>query len=372
MSPRLRLSLVALSIVAALAACDRARKPKPRTPAEVRAELRRLLPSTVRDRDGWAADVQAAFASLQIEPSTSNLCAALAVTEQESTYTADPEVPGLGRIALQEIERRASRLHIPPLAVRAALSIDSPDGQPWSERIRRTRTERELSAVFEAMIAEVPMGGRLLARANPVRTGGPMQVSIAFAERHAHDRTYPYPVKTSIRNEVFTRRGGMYFGIAHLLGYEASYKRPIYRFADFNAGWYASRNAAFQRAVTLASGVPLDLDGDLIRHEEDENGSDVSRTEAAVRTLAPQLEMSEAQIRRALSRAGRHDFEETELYERVFALAEQSTGRSISRAALPQIRLSSPKITRRLTTEWFATRVDARYRRCMQRGGGKR
>jgi hypothetical protein len=39
----------------------------------------------------------------------------------------------------------------------------------------------------------------------------------------------------------------------------------------------------------------------------------------------------------------------------------------VPRARLPKIRLESPKITRRLTTEWFATRVDQRYQRCMGR-----
>ncbi len=343
-------------------------KPKPPSPAEVRAQITRLLPATLPDRKAWATDIYAAFASLEIEPTTQNLCSALAVTQQESTFTPDPVVPGLAKIARGEIERRAERLHIPQLLVRAALQLESPNGRTWDERLSAVRTEKELNQIFEELIDGVPMGRRLFSGANPVRTGGPMQVSIAFAEAHASDRPYPYPVEGSIRQEVFTRRGGMYFGIAHLLGYPTSYEKPLYRFADFNAGWYASRNAAFQNAVSIASGIPLTLDGDLIRHRADDDGSDTGQTEIAVRSIArAHWDMSDSQVRRALAKANRLDFEDTDLYKHVFELADETAGRKLPRAAMPRITLESPKITRKLTTEWFATRVDRRYKQCMAR-----
>ena len=47
------------------------------------------------------------------------------------------------------------------------------------------------------------------------------------------------------------------------------------------------------------------------------------------------------------------------------ALAEAAGKRPLPRAVLPQIRLHSPKITRPLTTEWFARRVDERFQRCV-------
>ncbi|MEX3777351.1 DUF1615 domain-containing protein [Pseudomonas sp. MYb118] len=335
----------------------------PRPPAEVRAEIVRLLPAKTVDRQGWATDIYAAFAAQGIEPSTQNLCAVLAVTEQESTFQVDPTVPGLGKIARDEIDRRAAKAHVPGLLVSAALEVRSSNGKSYADRLKAARSEKELSAIFDDFIGMVPMGRTLFGSFNPVHTGGPMQVSIDFAEQQS--RNYPYPVDGTIRREVFSRRGGMYFGIAHLLGYPVSYTDPLYRFADFNAGWYASRNAAFQNAVSRASGIPLALDGDLVRYGSIMPGS----TELAVRALGKRLGMRNPVIRDQLDKGKTLEFEDTELYRRVFELAEQADGRKLPRAVLPGIVLQSPKITRKLTTAWFAKRVDERYQRCMKQTG---
>ena len=361
-------SLLALLACAALAGCaveqQVINKPLPR-PDEVRARIVAAMPASVPDRSGWAVDIYAAFATLRISPSTDHLCAALAIIEQESTYQVDPPVPRLGVIAREEIDHRADKAGVPALLVSAALQLRSPDGRSYSERIDKARTERDLSRLFVDFIDEVPLGRRLFASYNPVRTGGPMQVSISYAEAHAKAKPYPYAMNGSVRDEVFSRRGGLYFGIAHLLDYPANYEQLIYRFADFNAGHHASRNAAFQNAVSKASGIPLELDGDLVRP-----GSDASKpgsTELAVRTLGPRLGMGDAAIRRALEQGEQADFSQSRLYERVFTLAEEIDRRPLPRAVLPRITLNSPKITRKLTTEWFARRVDERYQRCRAR-----
>lgn len=361
---RLIMCLAAL-LVLVLAGCgtQRPQEPPARKPAEVKAEIVRLLPAKTVDRQGWATDIYAAFAAQNIYPSTQNLCSVLAVTEQESTFQVDPPVPGLGKIARDEIDRRAASAHIPSLLVSGALQVRSSNGKSYSERLNAARSEQELSAIFDDFIGMVPMGRTLFGGFNPVHTAGPMQVSIDFAEQHAKE--YPYPMNSTIRHEVFTRRGGMYFGIAHLLGYPVSYKQPLYRFADFNAGWYASRNAAFQNAVSRASGIPLDLDGDLVRYDAIMPGT----TELAVRTLGKQLGMRNTTIRNQLEEGKNLGFEDTQLYARVFELAEKAQGRPLPRAVLPGIELQSPKITRKLTTAWFAKRVDERYQRCMERAG---
>ena len=321
------------------------------------------MPATVADRERWAADIETAFAAQRIAPNSENICAVLAVTEQESGYVANPAVANLPKIARGEIDRRAAAMHVPTFLVDAALALRSPDGRTYAERLRVVRTERDLSDIYQDMIGSVPLGKRLFADYNPVQTGGPMQVGIPFAESKAGG--YPYPVDGSIRDEVFTRRGGLYFGIAHLLGYDTPYTRKVHRFADYNAGWYASRNAAFQSAVGIATGATLALDGDLL-----DPGAPLTRpgqTERAVRTLAAELRMDDRAIRDALERGNRLDFGDTELYARVYALAEARAGKPLPRAIMPGIRLESPKITRELTTAWFATRVDERYRNCLQR-----
>lgn len=363
----IRLAVAALTAVV-LAGCatpGRMTPPSGMGPTEAREALRRVLPARLADREGWAADIHAALSALELPSTPEHLCAVVAVAEQESGLQVDPPVPGLGAIARKEIERRADDAGVPRAAVRAALSMTSPDGRTYAERIDKARTERQLSEIFEDFIGMVPMGRTFLASRNPVRTGGPMQVSIAFAEAHAKAHRYPYPMGDSVRREVFTRHGGLYFGAAHLLGYAAPmYDRLLYRFADFNAGRWASRNAAFQNALSVASGLPVALDGDLIAPGGPQR---IGETERVARTLAGRLGLSDAAIRRDLEKGEGPGLESTLLYQRVFAYAEQLDRRTLPRAVVPRIDLHSPKFTRKLTTEWFARRVDERHQRCLAR-----
>lgn len=49
--------------------------------------LELLPPSVTRDRDGWAADIFAAFAALRLAPTAENFCAAIAVIEQDQALS---------------------------------------------------------------------------------------------------------------------------------------------------------------------------------------------------------------------------------------------------------------------------------------------
>lgn len=333
----------------------------------LRARIGRLLPRKVKDRSGWADDLYTAFVHLQVPHAAPTYCAAIAIIEQESSFQADPVVPGLPAIVRREIEQRAARYGIPDLVFTTALLKSSPDGRNYQQRIDSLRSEKELNALFEDMIGELPFGQQLFADYNPVRTGGPMQVSIEFAERHARERNYPYPIEKKIRNEVFTRRGGIYFGSAILLDYSVPYTHIVYRFADFNAGRYSSRNAAFQAALARISDKTLVLDGDLLRYENGHTSATNSSVEEALLLVAPRLGLTRSQIRRDLLLEKSPTFGRSPLYNKVFALADEIAGGPVSRQLIPRIDLKSPKITRKLTTEWFARRVENRYRACLGR-----
>ncbi|MCB5195578.1 DUF1615 domain-containing protein [Deefgea salmonis] len=338
---------------------------KPLNVQEARALLNQLLPAKMPERAGWSADILDAFTALKLPYTAAYFCAAAATIEQESSWQGDPTVPGLPKIVWSAIGERAAKYHIPLIAVQTALLKKSPTGKSYKERIDTLRTEREMNALFEDLADEAENLNLPLNMKNPIRTGGPMQVSVEFAQGHVKAWPYPYAMKGSVRNEVFTRRGGTYFGLAILLQYPAPYTDMVYRFADYNAGRYASRNTAFQQLVSKLTGQALEQDGDLLRYS---NGTPTgtSSTQAALYRLAKQLGMSNEAILRDLKLEKLSGFGQTELYKKTYALAEKN-GQAYPRAALPQIDLKSPKITRKLTTEWFAKRVLWRYETCMAR-----
>jgi hypothetical protein len=339
-----------------------------RTPAAGGDVFLQHLPGGIADRAGWARDYRTAFKALGIKPGAENVCAALAVTEQESSFNADPPVAGLPGIVRGELRQRAERYHVPAWMLDASLALTSPDGRTYGQRIDALKTENDLNRLYADLISQVPLGKTLLADYNPVRTGGPMQVSLKFAERQVREKPYPYRYTGSLRDELFSRRGGLYFGVAYLLDYPASYDRMLYRFADFNAGRYASRNAAFQKAVSLLGGQPLDGDGDLLRYAGGDVADEPSQTLLASRQLASRLQLTEAEIEADLRQEKSASFERTQLFTRVFALVKDQTGKVLPPNVLPEIQLKSPKIHNGLTTARFAQRVNQRYQKCLGRG----
>ena len=334
---------------------------------EIQRKVLRLLPPEVKQPQAWAEDLQSVYKALGLPHAASTYCATIAVVQQESSFNAQPVVPGLSKIVRSELNARASRFLIPQALLDKALDRQSPTGRTYNRRIDSLRTEKQLNDLFQDLLSELPFGQGWLQDFIPVRTAGPMQVSIAFAQAHADENDYPFPVEGNIRDEVFTRRGGLYFGSAILLDYPVTYTKPVYRFADFNAGRYASRNVAFQAAINQLTNDDLTLDGDLLIYRGKRPSLSASQVELSLRDLAPALALSAQEIRDDLLLEKSAEFADTRLYNRLFRLVEEKTGQLTPREKLPEIQLKSPKITRKLSTAWFAKRVDVRYRDCMAR-----
>jgi Protein of unknown function (DUF1615) len=332
------------------------------------ATLKRLMPARVTDASDWANDIGIAMGALRIPLTPDNVCSVLAVIEQESSFAADPEVPNLPALVKSEIELRRSRYSIPEVLVKKGLEQKSRDGRPWGARVDTLRTESDVSRLYEELSDLLPDIARKYQPDNPVHTAGAMQVNVAFAEEHIRAKPYPWGRVASVRRETFTRRGGLYFGVALLLDYKAPYDHPRYRFADYNAGRFASRNAAFQQALTRISGKALALDGDLLIYEKGTQPSPTpSNTQRVLESIAASLGVPRTDVRRELLLEKREDFERTRIWQRVFLMAEAAAKQSMPRFILPQISVQSPKFKRTLTTTGYAAQVENRWANCMAR-----
>ncbi len=345
--------------------------------------LIRLAEKNVVDANGWAIDLHDVLVQHELDVSPENVCAAIAVIDQESGFVADPVVPGLGKLSEETLKQKLGKY---PIAGKAMLSwlerTPSPDAS-FMARIRAARTERDLDLAYRSLVdyvgkntsldfvMQLGLLNKLIEDKNEIDTAGSMQVSVRFALAEARKRRW-LPATLSdvyaVRDQLYTRHGGMFYGIKQLMGYETGYNRKIYRFADYNAGRYASRNAAFQQSVARLSGEKLSLDGDLLSYGKDEKAlPKVTATEVAVRKVLKglKLDLQDSQIRSDLLREKELGFTGTRTFIAVRDHFAAAFGKPPAFATFPEIWLSSPKLSRKFTTRRFAESVDGRYQACM-------
>lgn len=288
-----------------------------------------MLPTRVTDSSAWAADITNALGVLRVPMTPENLCSVLAIIEQESSFSADPEVPNLPRIVMHQIDMRRERYSIPQFVVDKGLQRKSRDGRSYASRINVLRTESDVSRLYEDMFSELPDLAATYQPRNPINTAGAMQVNVAFAKEHARSKPYPYGQGLPVRRETFTRRGGLYYGVAMLLDYAAPYPTPLYRFADYNAGRFSSRNAAFQNALSRLTNTPLVADGDLLIYQDGIVSATASLTERALVSQAAKMGMTAVAIHRDLLLEKTEKFMSTPLWLRFFAQADATAGQAL-------------------------------------------
>lgn len=344
----------------------------------------------LQNHQAWADDIVKVLDEHRLPANKENVCAVIAVISQESGFVENPTVPRLGTLAAKEL---AGKLKSIPLAGAASLELleelPSPN-KSFMDSIRRAKTEKDLDVTYRS-IMDYPFtvsGGEILLETpflktiikdviesgNKIKTIGSMQVSVDFAIRHEEQKrrtSLDLPEIYKLRDWMYTRKGGLYYGVLQLLGYATDYTLKIHRFADYNAGRYASRNAAYQWVVAKLSGKKLDLDGDLLLYAENgEADGQPSSTEVTVRELANRyaLNLTPPGIRQDLLQEKTRALAQTETYRALYAKYVQVKRQQPPHALIPEIVLHSPKIRHKMTTRDFAERVYGRYQNCMAKG----
>jgi hypothetical protein len=331
------------------------------------------------DPKGWATDLLDVLREQNQPLSRENICASIAIIDQESNFVANPEVAGLGALAEKTLKAKADRI---PILGRVALQFldTTPSAKnSYMQRIRTARTERDLDLTYRSMVEDASKRASLsfvvesglfnqtIEDRNDINTIGSMQVSVRFAIQNAKkQRWLPMSLKDvyAVRDELYTRRGGIYYGVLQLLGYESGYNRKIFRFADYNAGRFASRNAAFQNLISVLSNIELTKDGDLLLYDKDQRPlKTISESEKALRLIVAKyrLPIDQKQLRNDLVKEKDVSFVATETFSLLRSIAKQPA----PFAEIPTIELNSPKIRRPMTTKNFAESVQKRYLKCM-------
>lgn len=360
-----------------------ARPPPPLGPAQVRT----AFPEGVGDPAGWAKDTLAAFSDSSLVPDATRVCAVVAVLQQESGFQADPPVAHLGALVRTRLREEAEKYGpLGPTAMERLLKERAPgDRRTFDERIKRLRTERELDLLFRdmleaerrehpAMVATANLldtlfRGRRLEDLNPVTTAGSMQVSVRWAVDYARSRGWPDD-EEALRDALYTRAGGLRYGVPRLWGYPLSDADVLYRFADYNAGQYASRNAAVQRALARLTGLSLEADGDLLAFGPDGRPTaEDSQTLGAFRAFRQRFvpTLPEARLRQDLEKGKELAFEETPSYLALRRVYREQIGSPMPGAALPELELKSPKLRRGYSTAAYSRNVMRHHRACLQR-----
>lgn len=347
-----------------------------------------LAQPELEDPRGWAADILWSLQFSGLPRTPENVCAMVATVDQESNFKANPPVEGLGRRSLKALEAKLDGNDLKSLVLRSLFAVDPSIKKNLFERLRRARTERDIDVAYRKLVGEILTvesiihldsnyglgAAEFIESQNEITTIGSMQVSVASAlefERRYLQRPLYFEDIYRVRDFLYTRRGGLLAGTRQLLGYKSGYTRKLHRFADYNAGRYSSRNAAFQSAVSKIDGSSLTLDGDLLIYRGPAISARTSQTERAIVRVDQRLALGlgAKRIRDDLSQEKQYRFIETATFKKITGTYRLRYGTEPPFARVPQIDLESVKLDRPLTTEWFARRVEHRYRRCLGRLG---
>jgi hypothetical protein len=329
-----------------------------------RGQLVLLGKRTRSDLDQWMTALNRVFHDLQVDCTDDHfLLLAITTIQMESNVRVDPAV---GNADLEELYANrlkrfrgehaleAQLLNVSGLddAVRKKLRADT--------RKRKVRTEADLDRYVETdfrpwllktlqtdYLLPEGLASSIVIKAlpDPVHTIGPMQVDFNKAFRNAKKRGEPiasaHAMKRLLLDPETALERGLKEGVFLLWVNYRFYRTALppeeavfFTAADFNAGEFSSRNAAFQERVAALTGRKLSLDGDLLAYKNGVPDTARSQTEEAAAVLL-QSELAPSAVRRDLMYEKESGFLDTATAKKVCALYERRTKLECLPARLP-------------------------------------
>jgi hypothetical protein len=332
----------------------------------------------VADRRGWARDVVAALRAAGREADEPEICAVLAVVDVTSGFAGAVRLDRWGRFDFRRTLERRLGARGARLAERLLALPDPAGGGSFLDRFSAARDEAELDRAFRDLLAawraRAPLAfggaqaaarlahGVRLEELHPIRTAGPMQVSVAWA---AAASGTPRALAGELRSRLFDRAEGLRWGVARLFASAGAYREARYLFADYNASPFASRNAAFQEALAQLTGIELALDGDLMAYDPLGRPRGASESLAALERFAAGHGLGRERLRREVALEKSASFEQTATWQAVRAAFRRLNGADPPSQRVPAITLRNPKTGARSELASFVSLTGRRYRGCL-------
>lgn len=362
----------------------------PDRPCLTRGQARRAQSVLFRNRardnpDEWIQSLNEVFHELKVDCASDDfLLLAVTTIQMESNVRVDPPVANANLESLYA--NRLKQFRREHIFEAAALNVSGLDDQLRHKLRQDTRkgkvhTEADLDRYVTVDLRpwllktlqsdyHLPesMATLVVTRAvpDPVHTIGPMQVDFDKAYRNAVKRGEKVPSVQSMKAWLLDPQTALKRGLkegVYLLQLSYQYYFPrmpsdqavLFSGADFNAGEYSSRNAAFQERVAILTGRKLVLDGDLLLYINGEPEAVHSKTEDGVLDVL-QSEMTADQVRRDLLTEKDPGFSETRTAKAICQKFEVRRRMLCTQARLP-VGASNPTAE----NKWGKTLTPADY-----------
>jgi hypothetical protein len=317
--------------------------------------------------DIWARAIKESLEELGQPVDKEHVSAVCAIISQVSGFSLSPKSSRMASILRKKIEAAESN-EVLRILIESRLDQQASNGKTFRENIDSIASELDFENWYDEFTSSKITKPILLVlkkdASDLVTTAGSMQVSVKFSEEYPKK-----PLKAgggSVRDMLYTCKGGVFYGAAYLLDFKHNYDDWKYVFADFNAGHYASRNAGFQTMLARLTRRAVDRDGDLLNYENGNAAPSVTYVTFISFLKKKGVEVDEEQVMKDFKQEKSIAFENTWSYKTLTEMYRKKFRRVIN-AELPEIALNSPKfVSQNLSTKWFAERVKGRYSHCMR------